>query len=210
MDIDVNYETKYFEFINNGLKGTLYDIKKTTTTKEDFFNELVSLTNITKKLNGRFFFIGNGASAAFSNHMALDWSKNGGVYATSLSDSSLLTALSNDYSYEDAFVEFLQIEGVNENDIVITISSSGNSENIVNVLKYCNTAKIKTIGFSGLKKDNKTRDLADFSLYVPKKTYGIVECIHQVFLHLWLDKSMDIYEWKREGVQNMNSKDFKL
>ena len=52
MDIDVNYETKYFEFINNGLKGTLYDIKKTTTTKEDFFNELVSLTNITKKLNG--------------------------------------------------------------------------------------------------------------------------------------------------------------
>jgi D-sedoheptulose 7-phosphate isomerase len=168
------------------------------------------LTNITKKLKGRLFFIGNGASAAFSNHMALDWSKNGGLYATSLSDSALLSALSNDYSYEQAFVEFLRIEGVNENDIIITISSSGNSNNIVNVLNYCKNAKITTVGFSGLKENNKTRSLAKMSLYVPKKTYGIVECIHQVFLHLWLDKSMDIFEWEREDFQNMNSKEFKL
>ena len=205
-----NYESKYFEFISNGLEETLYEIENKSVLKEDFFNELVNLTSITKKLKGRLFFIGNGASAAFSNHMALDWSKNGGLYATSLSDSALLTALSNDYSYEQAFVEFLKIESVNKNDLIVTISSSGNSKNIINVLEYCNLAKIKTIGFSGLKNDNKTRLLADFSLYVPKKTYGIVECIHQVFLHLWLDKSMGIYEWEREDVQNMNSKEFKL
>tara|TARA_B110000240_G_scaffold194767_1_gene242998 strand:- start:904 stop:1536 length:633 start_codon:yes stop_codon:yes gene_type:complete len=210
MKINQNYESEYFQSIQNGLHETLYEIKNKLTDKEVFFNELVSLTNMTKTSNGRFFFIGNGASAAFSNHMALDWSKNGGVYSTSLSDSALLTALSNDYSYEEAFVEFLRIEGVNENDVVVTISSSGNSKNIVNVLEYCNTAKIKTIGFSGLKNDNKTRMLSDFSLYVPKKTYGIVECIHQVFLHLWLDKSMDIHDWNREDVQNMNSKEFKL
>ena len=205
-----NYESKYFEFISNGLEQTLYEIENKSVLKEVFFNELVNLTSITKKLKGRLFFIGNGASAAFSNHMALDWSKNGGLYATSLSDSALITALSNDYSYEQAFVEFLKIESVNKNDLIVTISSSGNSKNIINVLEYCNLAKIKTIGFSGLKNDNKTRLLADFSLYVPKKTYGIVECIHQVFLHLWLDKSMGIYEWEREDVQNMNSKEFKL
>lgn len=205
-----NYESKYFEFISKGLEGTLYEIKNSAVNKEVFFNELINLTNITKKLNGRLFFIGNGASAAFSNHMALDWSKNGGLNASSLSDSALLTALSNDYSYEQAFVEFLRIEGVNENDLVVTISSSGNSKNIVSVLKYCNRAKIKTIGFSGLKSNNKTRLLADFSLYVPKKTYGMVESIHQVFLHLWLDKSMGIFEWKRDDFQNMNSKKFKL
>jgi D-sedoheptulose 7-phosphate isomerase len=205
-----NYESKYFEFISNGFEETLYEIENKSVLKEVFFNELVNLTSITKKLKGRLFFIGNGASAAFSNHMALDWSKNGGLYATSLSDSALLTALSNDYSYEQAFVEFLKIESVNKNDLIVTISSSGNSKNIINVLEYCNLAKIKTIGFSGLKNDNKTRLLADFSLYVPKKTYGIVECIHQVFLHLWLDKFMGIFEWKREDVQNMNSKEFKL
>jgi len=210
MKIDKNYETKYFESIQNGLEETLYEINKMATTKEVFFNKLVSLTTYTKKVNGRFFFIGNGASSAFSNHMALDWSKNGGVYSISLSDSSLLTALSNDYSYEEAFVRFLNIQKVNKNDVIITVSSSGNSNNIVNVLNYCKTAKIKTVGFSGLKDDNSTRSLADFSIYVAKKTYGIVECIHQVFLHLWLDKSMNIYEWQRDDFQNMNSKDFKL
>ena len=126
-----NYESKYFEFISNGLEGTSYEIENKSVLKEVFFNELVNLTSITKKLKGRLFFIGNGASAAFSNHMALDWSKNGGLYATSLSDSALLTALSNDYSYEQAFVEFLKIESVNENDLVVTISSSGNSKNII-------------------------------------------------------------------------------
>ena len=205
-----NYESKYFESIINGLEGTLYEIDNKSVLNEVFFSELVTLTNITKELKGRLFFIGNGASAAFSNHMALDWSKNGDVNSFSLSDSALMTALSNDYSYDDAFVEFLRIRGVNKNDIIITVSSSGNSNNIVKVLNYCKAAKITTVGFSGLKDDNKTRSLANFSLYVPKKTYGIVECIHQVFLHLWLDKSMNIYEWKREDFQNMNSKEFKL
>tara|TARA_B100001059_G_C17730857_1_gene526112 strand:+ start:199 stop:825 length:627 start_codon:yes stop_codon:yes gene_type:complete len=205
-----NYETKYFNSIQNGLEETFYEFNEKKICKEDFFNQLISLTNKTKKIKGRFFFIGNGASAAFSNHMALDWSKNGDVNSFSLSDSALMTALSNDYSYDDAFVEFLRIRGVNKNDIIITVSSSGNSNNIVKVLNYCKAAKITTVGFSGLKDDNKTRSLANFSLYVPKKTYGIVECIHQVFLHLWLDKSMNIYEWKREDFQNMNSKEFKL
>tara|TARA_B110000238_G_scaffold195553_1_gene234942 strand:- start:505 stop:1131 length:627 start_codon:yes stop_codon:yes gene_type:complete len=205
-----NYETKYLESIQNGLEKTFYEFNEKTISKEDFFDQLVSLTNQTKKVKGRFFFIGNGASAAFSNHMALDWSKNGDVNSFSLSDSALMTALSNDYSYNDAFVEFLRIRGVNKNDIIITVSSSGNSNNIVKVLNYCKVAKITTVGLSGLKENNKTRSLANLSLYVPKKTYGIVECVHQVFLHLWLDKSMDIYEWEREEFQNMNSKEFKL
>jgi D-sedoheptulose 7-phosphate isomerase len=63
---------------------------------------------------------------------------------------------------------------------------------------------------SGLKKDNKSISLADYSIYVPMKTYGIVECIHQIFLHLILDESMDIFEWDRDEFQNMNSKNFTL
>ena len=210
MNNDKNYVIKYFEAIKKGLENTIYEVDQKSIKKEDFFGQLVSLTNKTKKINGRFFLIGNGASAAFSNHMALDWSKNGGVNSFSLSDSALLTALSNDYSYDDAFVEFLRIRDVSKNDIVITVSSSGNSTNIVKVLNYCKTANIKSVGFSGLKDDNYTRSLANFSLYVPKKTYGIVECVHQVFLHLWLDKSMNVYEWDRDDFQNMNSKEFKL
>ncbi len=205
-----NYESKYFEFIVKGLEETIYEFDKKPVTKEVFFNDLVLLTNEIKNKNGRIFFIGNGASAAFSNHMALDWSKNGGIQAISLSDSALLTALSNDYSYEEAFVKFLEIKKINKNDIVVTISSSGNSLNVTNVLKYCKRNDIKIIGFSGLKPNNSTRAIANYSLYVPRKTYGFVESIHQVFLHLWLDKFMQIFEWDRKSFQNMSSKKFKL
>ena len=104
----------------------------------------------------------------------------------------------------------MKIEGVTKEDLVITISSSGNSPNIVSVLNYCNENNIKTLALSGLKSDNKSIMLANYSIYVPMKTYGMVECIHQIFLHLILDESMDIFEWDREGFQNMNAKEFKL
>jgi D-sedoheptulose 7-phosphate isomerase len=163
-----------------------------------------------KKKNGRLFFFGNGASASFSNHMALDWSKNGGILAFSLSDSSMLTALANDYDYEDCFLEYLKINQPTPNDLIITTSSSGNSPNVVNVLKYCSENQIKTFGLSGLNQENKTEQLANYSLFVPMRTYGMVECIHQVFHHLMLDKFMEIEEWDKTESQNMNSKSFKL
>ena len=119
--------------------------------------------------------------------MALDFSKNGKILSRSLSDSALLTALSNDYSYEKAMLEYLKIEGVTKDDLVITISSSGNSPNVVSVLEYCKETNIKSLALSGLKNDNKSIALADYSIYVPMKTYGMVECIHQFFLHLILD-----------------------
>ena len=77
-----NYESKYFEFIVKGLQETIYEFDKKPVTKEVFFNDLVLLTSEIKIIM-EGFFIGNGASAAFSNHMALDWSKNG-VFMQSL------------------------------------------------------------------------------------------------------------------------------
>jgi D-sedoheptulose 7-phosphate isomerase len=143
-------------------------------------------------------------------YLLQDFSKNGKILSRSLSDSALLTALSNDYSYEKAMLEYLKIEGVSKDDLVITISSSGNSPNVVSVLEYCKENNIKSLALSGLKNDNKSIILADYSIYVPMKTYGMVECIHQIFLHLILDKSMGIFEWNREDFQNMNFTSFKL
>ena len=160
--------------------------------------------------NGRLFFFGNGASAAFSNHMALDWSKNGGILALCLSDSAMITALANDYDYDGCFLQYLKMNRPNSNDLVITTSSSGNSKNVVNVLEYCKANDIKTFGLSGLNEWNKTEKLADFSLFVPMKTYGMVECIHQVFHHLMLDKYMNIEEWSKTESQNMDANNFKL
>lgn len=205
-----SYENKYIKSIDFGLSHSIAKIDSIIVDLSVLFDNLVDYLKITENNNGNIYFFGNGASASFSNHMALDWSKNGGILSFSLSDSSLLTALANDYSYEDAFLEFLKINKPTKYDLVVTTSSSGNSPNIVSVLEYCKRMNIRTLGFSGLKEDNISVKLADFSLYVPMKTYGMVECIHQVFHHLLLDKFMSINEWEKVETQNMNTRNFKL
>lgn len=205
-----NYVKNYIDSIEFGLRNTQYKVNGKYTDLEFFFEELNSKTKCVQKNNGRLFFFGNGASSAFSNHMALDWSKNGGILALCLSDSAMLTALANDYDYEDCFLEFLKINNPSSNDLVITTSSSGNSKNVVNVLEFCKNNNIKTFGLSGLNDGNKTDKLAEFSLFVPMKTYGMVECIHQVFHHIYLDKFMNIEEWKKTESQNMDANNFNL
>jgi D-sedoheptulose 7-phosphate isomerase len=192
------------------LEESKYYINQQLSEPEIFFKKIKDSLKKLRETKSKIYFFGNGASAAFANHMALDFSKNGKILSRSLSDSSLLTALSNDYSYEKAMVEFLKIEGVTKTDLIITISSSGNSSNIVSVLEYCKQNNIRSLALSGLKNDNKSIILADYSIYVPMKTYGMVECIHQIFLHLILDESMEIFEWDRNEFQNMNATNFKL
>jgi D-sedoheptulose 7-phosphate isomerase len=204
------YHSNYFKSIGQGLADSLYYLDQQIVEPEFFFETIKSILIKLRETRNKIYFFGNGASAAFANHMALDFSKNGKILSRSLSDSALLTALSNDYSYEKALLEYLKIEGVTKNDLVITISSSGNSPNVVNVLEYCRENEIKSLALSGLKNVNKSISLADCSIYVPMKTYGMVECIHQIFLHLILDDSMEIFEWNRTDFQNMSSKDFKL
>lgn len=204
------YYSNYINSINNGLINSKYYSKNSEVKGDAFFKEIKNIVHELRESKCRIFFFGNGASAAFANHMALDFSKNGKILSRSLSDSALLTALSNDYTFEGAMVEYLKMEGVTKNDLIISISSSGNSPNIVNVLNYCNENGIKTLALSGLKENNKSVQLASYSIYVPMKTYGMVECIHQVFLHSILDESMDIFEWDREEFQNMNADSLKF
>ena len=206
----MNYHKNYLESFVAGMTSAIYEINDKEFSASDFLKELLAITRNCQLSDGRIFFFGNGASASFANHMALDWSKNGGVLSLSLSDSALLTALSNDYSYEDAFKEFARINKLGISDIVATISSSGNSPNVLSVLNYSKEIGVTSIALSGLKPDNKSRKVANFSVFYPFKTYGMVECAHQVYLHLWLDGFMDILEWDRNETQNMNIKEFKL
>ena len=205
-----NYSKSYIDTFYAGINNTKYKISGENSNSSSFFHELNEQTKKVKRNGGRLFFFGNGASASFSNHMALDWSKNGGILAFCLSDSAMLTALANDYDFEGCFLEFLKINSPTSNDLVVTTSSSGNSKNIVKVLEYCKENNISSFGLSGLNEGNKTEILSDFSLFVPMKTYGMVECIHQLFHHIFLDKFMGIEEWNKTESQNMDASNFKL
>ena len=160
------YYKNYINHIYQGLCDSTYHINQVQANSEIFFEKLNNILLKVQRNNGTLFFFGNGASASFSNHMALDWSKNGGILALCLSDSAMLTALANDYDYES---EFLKINSPTNDDFVITTSSSGNSLNIVKVLEFCNKNKIGTLALSGLNNNNKSMKISEFSLFDPLK-----------------------------------------
>lgn len=131
---------------------------------------------------GKVIFIGNGASASIASHMAVDFWKNGGIRAISFNDSALLTCISNDYGYEHVFEKPIEMFAGAE-DLLIAISSSGKSENIIRAALAARKRKTKVITLSGFNRDNPLRKLGDINFYVPAKEYGYVEVIHHFICH---------------------------
>ena len=143
-----------------------------------------------KKDTTRVFFIGNGGSAAIASHMTADFMKNGGMNTYRLYDSSVLTCMGNDYGYASVFsrpMEFL----VNERDLVVAVSSSGNSPNIVSAIETAKKKKAMVMTFTGFKRDNRAKQMGDINVYVPCEKYGLVESIHNLILQQIVDMIME-------------------
>ncbi|MBF0466414.1 MAG: SIS domain-containing protein [Nitrospirae bacterium] len=138
----------------------------------------------------KVMFIGNGGSAAIASHMAIDFWKNGRIKATAFNDPSLLTCIANDYGYEFVFEKPIEMFADN-GDVLIAISSSGNSKNILNGADMAVKKSCPVITLSGFKPDNPLRKKGGINFYVPSNVYGIVEVIHQYICHLILDTIMD-------------------
>ncbi len=205
-----SYYENYVSAFSAALAGLeITDKKGAPLDPEGAFADLCRRTHELRSSGKTQFMCGNGASAALSNHMALDWSKNAGVKTMSFSDSAILTALGNDVGYDEVFATPLRWYG-QAGDQLVTISSSGNSPNILRALEVACELKLSVITLSGLRPDNKSRKLGDLNFYVPAKTYGVVESIHQVLLHLCIDRFMEIKEWARDEEQNMRRSEFKL
>jgi len=129
--------------------------------------------------------LGNGGSNAIASHLAQDYTKILGKRAISFSDSSMLSCYANDYGYDDAYKMYAK-QFLTHDSLLILISSSGKSQNILNVAEY---ASISTpiITLSGFEPDNPLRTIYQskslMHFYVPSKDYGIVETMHQLILH---------------------------
>lgn len=132
---------------------------------------------------GRVWFIGNGGSAAIASHLAVDFTKNGGVRAMAMNDAATLTCLSNDFGYDNVFGRQLAYQATTRDGVVI-ISTSGRS---LNILSAARTARLIGCAFvgtlSGMNPNNVLRQLGDVNLYVPSTSYGIVETSHLILLH---------------------------
>ncbi|ACD90926.1 putative phosphoheptose isomerase [Chlorobium limicola DSM 245] len=200
----------YIDALSQSMNDVVFtDIKENEIEQSNGLEILCELSRDVKAKNKTKYLCGNGASASICNHMALDWSKNGSVKTSAFSDSALFTALVNDLGVEEIFSAPLQYYA-NKGDLLVTISSSGNSVNIINAIKKAREIGMRVITLSGLKMENKSRLLGDINIYVPAKTYGIVESVHAIIMHAWLDKYMGIAEWDRNYYQNMKKDQFQL
>lgn len=142
---------------------------------------------IKQNKNGnKIMFAGNGASAAIASHCALDFTKQAKIRSICFNDSAFITAFANDYGYENWIEKAFSFHGKNE-DVVILISSSGSSPNIVNAAKYAKENEMHVISFSGFEDTNPLNQLGDIKFWVDSKAYNIIENMHQIWLLMICD-----------------------
>lgn len=147
----------------------------------DLLLKAADLINIAKEKNGKLIFAGNGGSAAMASHVAVDFTKNAGIKSINFNEADLITCLANDYGYEYWMSKSIEIYG-DQGDQVILISSSGNSENVLNASNVAKDKGCKVITFSGFDEQNPLKLSGDLNFWVDSRAYNVVEMIH----HIWL------------------------
>src|SRR5262249_39923268 len=193
---DVERWTDYCDTIADGLRRiAVTDRSGAALATADGVARWVSLTRAAHDAGGPLYIIGNGGSAGIGtggsagmgSHMAADACKNGHLRAMSFSDVALLTATSNDLAYDQVFS--LPLERLaRPMDLLIAISSSGNSPNIVRALDASRALGLRAVTLTGMSAENRARRLGDLTFYVPLSRYGWTESAHQAIPHYWFDQ----------------------
>jgi phosphoheptose isomerase len=176
--MNAHYFEQYLERLNRALTGV----------RRDSLDAAVDTLMDCHLAGGSIYVIGNGGSASTATHMACDLSKGPtpaggkGLVVWSLTDNpALLTAIGNDLSYDHVFSEIIR-QRMKPQDVLIAISASGNSPNIVEGLKAAKTIGCKIIGLTGFSGGILARE-ADIQLHAADTTYGPVEDVHLICNH---------------------------
>lgn len=139
-----------------------------------------------KAKSAKVILIGNGGSAAIASHQAMDLWRSCGVRAIAFNDAVQLTCLGNDFGYENIFSRPIQMFA-EEGDILIAVSSSGRSANILGAVQAAREKKCVVITFSGFAPDNPLRASGDLNFYIDSHAYGFVEVSHLTLIHALSD-----------------------
>ena len=161
----------YFETITRSLDGI----------DPEALERAVEMVRHTHGSGNKVILVGNGGSAAMASHVAVDLTKTAGIRAINFNEADLLTCFANDYGYENWVVKALEFYA-DPGDLVVLISSSGASQNIINGAEKANAMGLAVISLSGFSPDNPLRRLGELNLWAASDSYNIVEMTH----HIWL------------------------
>jgi D-sedoheptulose 7-phosphate isomerase len=171
-----NFFSKYFETLNSKLLGISCD-------------DLVGVADLirdTSNAGGNIIIAGNGGSAAMASHVSVDLVKAAGIRSINFNEADLITCFANDFGYENWISKALEYYA-SPIDLVILISSSGQSKNIINAANYTKTLGINLVTLSAFSSNNPLRSLGKYNLWVNTDSYNIAEMTH----HTWLLSIVD-------------------
>lgn len=184
--------TRYFSQLGSLFNETqVTDAKGTPLEFSRGMQEAIDLIQGQSARGKKIIFIGNGGSSSIASHQATDFLKNGGIKAIAFTDPSLLTCVSNDLGYPRVFEVPIKMLAEGE-DVLVAISSSGRSENILRGVEAARGKGCEVITMSGFTSDNPLRKTGRLNFYVPSDSYGYVEISHLTLCHCILDMMMGL------------------
>ena len=172
--------SNYFKEYNK----SIYDLLNNFDTS--LIDKSVELILDCKKNNGKVYVVGNGGSSSIASHVSVDFAKVANIPSDTFNNANLITCFANDYGYENWVVEAIKAY-LNKNDMMILISSSGTSKNIVNAAKYCKKNSIQLITLSGFKKNNPLSKCGNVNFHINSDQYNFIEMSHHIILVYLVD-----------------------
>lgn len=170
----------------------------------DAINDALNLLEATREAGGHIYIFGNGGSAATASHFQNDFNKGISEHTEKkyrfqcLNDNmATLMAVANDIGYEDVFA--FQLRNIlAPEDVVIAISGSGNSKNVIKAVEYARSCGNKVIGLTGYN-GGKLKELSDINLHAPINSMQVTEDVHMIFDHLM----MSVLYWEVCGIRHI-------
>ena len=150
----------------------------------DVSDKIIEMKNslLRASVSGKKVIIaGNGGSAAIASHVAVDFTKQAKIRTINFNEYDLITCFANDYGYKNWLSQALKFYG-DSGDVLILISSSGNSENILRAADVSKEMNISLITFTGFSSDNNLKSKGNLNFWVDSQAYNIVENTHQIWL----------------------------
>jgi D-sedoheptulose 7-phosphate isomerase len=177
----------YFEGLYDAISSVrCSDYAGLELSRAEAYESATRLAEKTAVTKNKVMFIGNGGSAGIASHMAIDFSKNGGMPALSFNDGAALTCLANDFGYEEVFARQMHFHA-RKGDLLVAISSSGRSQSILRAVDAAREIGCSIITLTGFEPNNPLRTMGDVNFYVARSEYGIVEVAHTALIHAVVD-----------------------
>ena len=147
----------------------------------ELIDKAVKLIDECRINGGKVYIAGNGGSSSMASHVSVDFAKVAGVPSDTFNNANLITCFANDYGHDNWISQAIKAY-TKKNDMLILISSSGTSKNIVNGAMFCNENNIPLITLSGFKNDNPLSKLGNINMHVESESYNFIEMSHHIIL----------------------------